>query len=132
MLPYAEKVDVRLLGSGMPSYWTVFQADHRFDLGLSGWTKNDWASAARFDLLSATAGATEGDIASAAKILESKLLLTPETLAAQSDLSRESALSALQKLCADGRAMYDPNASEGAYRWRPLPARSHRAKRRIG
>ena len=34
------------LGSGMPSYWSVEQQGHKFDLGLSGWTENDWSAAA--------------------------------------------------------------------------------------
>jgi hypothetical protein len=37
---------------------------------------------------------------------------------ADSELSREAAAAALQQLCSDGRAMYDPIA--GYYRWRPL------------
>jgi hypothetical protein len=123
LMPYADKVQARLLGTGMPSYWTVYQSTHRFDLGLSGWTKNDWSSAARFDLLAATAEASEGDIAQAAALLERDLRLTPEDLAGRSDLSREVAASALQRLCREGRAMFD--IATGAYRWRqllPVPA----------
>ena len=118
LLPYAEKVEARLLGTGMPSYWTVFQKSHRFDLGLSGWTKNDWSRSARFDLLAATKSVTDGDVTQAAELLERKLRLSPTELAAISDLAQDSAASALQKLCREGRAMYD--LADGVYRWRQL------------
>lgn len=61
---------------------------------------------------------TEGDFAQAAQALEVRLRLSPEELAAQTDLSREAATSALQRLCREGRAMYDLAA--GVYRWRQL------------
>jgi hypothetical protein len=123
LLPYADKVQARLLGTGMPSYWTVFQKSHRFDLGLSGWTKNDWSRAARFDLLASTAKVSEGDIAQAAQTLEKHLRLSPAQLSELTDLSRDAATTALQRLCKEGRAMYD--LAEGVYRWRqllPFPA----------
>ena len=118
LMPTADKVQARLLGTGMPSYWTVFQKSHRFDLGLSGWTANDWSRAARFDFLASTGAVSEGDIAQAASALETRLRLSPEELAAVTDLSREAATTALQRLCREGRAMYDLAA--GVYRWRQL------------
>ncbi|MEO7717347.1 MAG: BRCT domain-containing protein [Capsulimonas sp.] len=118
LMPHAEKVQARLLGTGMPSYWTVFLKDHRFDLGLSGWTQNDWSRAARFDLLASTGSVSDGDIAQAAQTLETRLKITPEELAASTDMSREAATTALQKLTREGRAMYD--LAGGVYRWRQL------------
>jgi hypothetical protein len=118
LLPYAEEVRARLLGTGMPSYWTVFQKSHRFDLGLSGWTKNDWSRAARFDLLASMGSVSDGDVAQAAQALEKHLRLTPEELSQRSDLSREAATAALQRLCREGRAMFD--LAGGVYRWRQL------------
>jgi hypothetical protein len=118
LMPYADSVHIRLLGTGMPSYWSVSLQGHRFDLGVSGWTKNDWSSAARFDLLAAVAPASEGDVAAARGALEKRLRLTPEELAASSDLPRETATAALQELCRQGMAMFD--LVEGHYRWRQL------------
>lgn len=118
ILPHAEKVEVRLLGTGMPSYWSLFLGSHRFDLGLSGWTRNDWARAARFDLLASTGDVSERDAKAAAQKLEEKLRLTPAELAEVGGLPPRAAAAALQQLCAQGQAMYDPVT--GAYRWRPL------------
>ncbi len=51
LLPLAERVDVHLLGSGLPSIWVVHMGDMHFSLCLSGWTKNDWTRGVRLDLL---------------------------------------------------------------------------------
>jgi len=115
LLPHAEQVEVRFLGTGMPSYWSVTLDGHRFDLGVSGWTKNDWSSAARFDQLAAVGKASDGDMALAAQELEKRLRLVPADLA---DLSTETATAALQQLCRTGMAMYDLAAR--CYRWRQL------------
>ncbi len=118
LLPHADWVQVRLLGGGLPSYWTVFQKNQRFDLGLSGWTKNDWAQAARFDLLASTNTAPPDVVEKALKTLSDKLHLTPETLASELSIPRDAATSALQQCCAQGQAMYDHIT--GQYRWRAL------------
>jgi hypothetical protein len=122
LLPHADRVQVRLLGGGMPSYWTVFQQTQRFDLGLSGWTKNDWAQAARFDLLASTSTASPELVQHTLSALAAALRLTPEALAAQLTIARDAATSALQQCCALGQAMYDHITGE--YRWRamlPIP-----------
>lgn len=118
LLPYSQKVQVQLLGTGMPSFWSVETNGHRFDLGLSGWTKNDWSSAARFDLLASLSPVTEGDVEVARGQLERALKLSPQELSQRSDLSREAATAALQSICRDGDAMFD--ALGGFYRWRKL------------
>jgi hypothetical protein len=130
LLPFAERVEVKLLGTGMPSYWSVEQtrgagAGHRFELGLSGWTLNDWSASARFDLLSSLKDVSPGDVELAASQLEKSLRLSPEELASRSDLSREAAGAALQQLCREGRAMFEPGGFQrdgGFYRWRQLLA----------
>jgi hypothetical protein len=118
LMPYADSVTVRMLGTGMPSYWSVSLQGHRFDLGVSGWTKNDWSSAARFDLLAAATTPSEGDVAVASTALEKRLRLTPEELSQTTDLPRDTATGALQELCRQGMAMYD--IVEKHYRWRQL------------
>jgi len=118
LLPHAGEVRVRLLGTGMPSYWSVFQGASRLDVGLSGWTQNDWSRAAQFDLLAALRAPSEEALKRAARALEEHLVLTPEELALRARLERGEATGALQGLCREGRAMYDYVA--GTYRWRQL------------
>ena len=123
MLPHAARVEVRLLGDGLPSFWALELEGHRFELGLSGWTTNDWSAAARFDALASSSHVPDELLQLAARELENALILTPVQLAERSDADRAQAASALQKLCAQGRAMWDPVVK--AYRWRqllPFPA----------
>ncbi len=52
VLPLAERVDVYLLGNGLPSIWVAQLGEMRLVLALSGWTANDWTSGASLELLS--------------------------------------------------------------------------------
>lgn len=121
LLPHASHVTVRLLGTGMPSYWSVFLQESRFDLGVSGWTQNDWSRAAQFDLLASTsqhARNLKPHLATVEKALQAKLFATPSEIAEAVSLSRDEATAVLQNLCREGRAMYDHVS--GTYRWRQL------------
>ncbi len=118
LLPHAREVEVRLLGDGLPSFWALELEGHRFELGLSGWTTNDWSAAARFDALASSAKVSDDLLKTAARALEEKLVLTPVQLAEVSGADRAQATSALQKLCSEGRAMWDPVIE--SYRWRQL------------
>jgi hypothetical protein len=118
LLPCAESLQVKLLGSGMPSYWSVDLGGHRFDLGISGWTSMDWASAARFDLMAARQDTSDSLVQSADSALQDRLHLTPEALSEMTDLSLRQSGSALRILCRRGQAMFDP--STGEYRWRRI------------
>ena len=77
MLPHADEVRVRLLGTGLPSYWSVLAATSRFDLGLSGWTQNDWSRAAQFDLLASIGRPSADALQSASRALEDRLFSHP-------------------------------------------------------
>jgi len=47
VLPLAERIEVALLGSGLPSFWVLHMGEMAFVLALSGWTANDWTSASQ-------------------------------------------------------------------------------------
>src|SRR5690606_248819 len=51
LLPLAKKITVHLMGTGLPSFYIADLGALSFTLGLSGWTRNDWAAAGNFDLL---------------------------------------------------------------------------------
>lgn len=120
LLPNAREVEVRLLGDGLPSFWALELEGHRFELGLSGWTQNDWSASARFDLLASGTKVSDAHLEQAARELEEKLTLSPSHLAQLSGWSRAEATAALQKLCRQGRALFDSKIE--AYRWRQLLA----------
>lgn len=122
LLAHVTQVEVRLLGSGMPSYWSVELEGHRFDLGLSGWTSNDWASQARFAALASPRRGDPQLVKRASQVLERQLVIDVAGLAVAVRTSRQRALSALQELCRRGDAMFD--LRRNAYRWRQLLASS--------
>ena len=120
LLPHAKSVEVRLVGDGLPSFWALELEGHRFELGLSGWTQNDWSASARFDLLASKGKVSDADLEVAARELESRLTISPAELASVANFTRETATAALQKLCRQGRALFDSKIE--AYRWRQLLA----------
>ncbi len=118
LLAHGDEVRARLLGTGLPSYWTVWDGASRIDVGLSGWTQNDWSRAAQFDLLTAGEPPAPAVQAKAARMMEECLVATPEDVALGTDLDRPTATAALQALCREGRVMYDHTTA--SYRWRQL------------
>mgnify|MGYP002635029713 CR=1 FL=1 len=118
LLAGAESLSVQLVGSGMPSFWTVIQNGIELTVGLSGWTNLDWASRARFSSMIPTGSVPDQVVARAAAILKTKVQLSPQDLSDETELSIALCRSALQKLCLAGKAMFD--AGDGTYRWREL------------
>jgi len=118
LLVDTEKVSVRFLGSGMPSFWTVTRDGVEMTLGLSGWSSNDWASKAKFSAFVPTTNVSPEMIPVALKVLQESGSLTSKELASKLDVTTAVASSILQKLCLQGKVMYDP--SRGIYRFRDL------------
>ncbi len=118
LLAHSDSVQVKLLGTGMPHYWSVTIDGHRFDVGLSGWTSNDWSQKGNFDLLAATSKPKDTDVKTIEQALIQKLGGTPTDFAQWASLSQQTATAALQELCKNGQAMYD-HLTE-TYRWRKL------------
>lgn len=118
VLPDSTSLDVRLLGSGMPSFWTVHVDDVELTVGLSGWTALDWAGRARFSALMPSANVSAQLMTRAAALLKSSGRMSPTHLSSAADVNEAEARGALQKLCMLGKAMFDPDT--GAFRWREL------------
>src|SRR6185312_4656341 len=51
LLPYVERVEVHLLGSGLPSFWVLRAGAVTLTLGMTGFTAANWSQAVSFDLL---------------------------------------------------------------------------------
>jgi len=118
LLPHATEVEVELLGSGLPSFWRIRSSDIEMDLGLSGWSSNDWASQAKFSLMSNINKLNEQEITRVSNILFQSNGLTVDEIVNQTELDRLTVSSALQKLCSRGQAMFDFHKK--IYRWREL------------
>ncbi len=118
LIPVAKSFTVQLLGKGMPSFYMADLGDMTFTLGLSGWTTNDWASSANFDLL-----APRADVDQLTKVRVFEALCetwyeSPDSLAQRLDLDRSVVLSSLAAWTQAGRAIWDGNKQ--VYRVREL------------
>ena len=113
-----DRVMVHFLGSGMPSFWTVIKDGVELTIGLSGWTSNDWASKAKFSSFIPTTNVKEELIPLALEAITKSGSTTTTDLAKTLSVSVGDASVLLQKLCLQGKAMYDPDRN--LYRWRDL------------
>ncbi|MFP2930916.1 hypothetical protein ACLESO_38105 [Pyxidicoccus sp. 3LG] len=118
LLPLAERVEVQLLGSGMPSIWTVHMGEMRLVLALSGWTANDWTGGASLELLAGDARPEARAVDLLAKRLQDVQRASLAELASHVPTSRESLLGSLHLLAKQGQVVYD-FATQG-YRWRQV------------
>jgi hypothetical protein len=118
LLPLAERVEVRLLGTGLPSFWTVSMGEMRFVLGLSGWTANDWTGAASLELLTNTVVADRETVDRVGRRLAHLRAATPATLAESLGETEARVHGALHELARRGQAIVDVAA--GVVRYRPV------------
>jgi hypothetical protein len=121
VLPFVERVDVHLSGSGLPSFWVFRAGDMTFTLGLTGFTTSNWSQAVTFDLLLPRKTQDPADnkaLAAVEKHLHKVWFATATDLAQVTGLKGPALLEALQVGCQKGRLMYD--LASGLYRLRPL------------
>ncbi|MFT4627900.1 MAG: hypothetical protein ACI8PZ_006594 [Myxococcota bacterium] len=115
LLPLIDRLEVRLLGTGLASIWVAWMGDLAFTLGLSGWTTNNWSSGGQLDLL---AGLT--DDPRLGQVLTTRLRRTrTEGLdALETAGDRRAVRGALFGLAKRGQVMYD--AAIDQVRWRSV------------
>ncbi|SMO63022.1 SWIM zinc finger family protein [Melghirimyces algeriensis] len=119
LLPLSHKITIHLAGTGMPSFYVVDLGSLSFTLGLSGWTRNDWAGSANFDLMVGTGGeATPRESALVLSQMKMKKTAAISELARWTHLSEATVQAALRQLCSAGRVMFDLEI--GKYRLREL------------
>lgn len=118
LLPRARRVRVHLLGTGQPSFYLVDLGQLSFTLGLSGWTKNDWAAASNFDLMAAREDVDDDTRQRVFAQLGQVWRATPSDLAQELGLAEPLVASALSGWVQAGRAIYD--LEHGVYRKREL------------
>lgn len=118
LLPLAERFEVTLLGTGMPSFWTAHMGEMRLTLGLSGWTANDWTRGSALDALAPPAEPTAELVAIADKTLRERGSATLAELAEACVAGKPQMLAALNRLALTGQAIHDLGA--GVYRRRQI------------
>jgi hypothetical protein len=119
LLPLTDSVDVFLLGTGLPSFWSVRMGEMRLLLGLSGWTANDWTSGggALADLAPPAEPSEDllGDIASA---FRSSPTLTFTQVQQKTGAAPHFVAAGLNRFALLGQLIHDLGA--GVYRWRQI------------
>lgn len=118
LLPMTENIEVRTLGSGLPTFWILRGRGFSFTLGLTGFTAANWASAVNFDLILPRGKADDGATRAVVEALSETWVATADDLGRAAGLKGEALRAALQAACQHGLVMHDP--ARGAYRARPL------------
>lgn len=118
VLPLMQYVDVKLLGTGLPSFWVAELGDMQLTLGLSGWTTNDWTRGSALDLLSPPAVITEDLLLRVGQSLQDKRAMTLSQLQSATQASTPAISAALRRLAFAGQVIHDlPNQ---VYRFRQI------------
>ncbi|HEX9046198.1 MAG TPA: metal-binding protein [Verrucomicrobiae bacterium] len=118
VLPLAEKFDVYLLGTGLPSFWVADMGDMKLTLGLSGWTTNDWTRGSALDLLAPPVQPARDFVASVAQFMRDKRAAAFADIDLLSGGQPAQTAAALNHLAHTGQLIHDlPN---GVYRWRQI------------
>src|SRR5262249_34885893 len=118
LLPLVTRLEVRLLGSGLPSVWIAHCGDMRLVLALSGWTTNDWAGGANVDLLAGDFVDDPRMAALVSKHLTGARAASLAELSAKTAAPRPALLGALHGLAKQGQVVFD--FATDVYRLRPV------------
>ena len=118
MLPLAERFDVHLLGTGLPSFWVTDMGDMQLTLGLSGWTTNDWTRGSALDLLAPPTPPTPELISRVAQFMQNRSASAFADIDLNCGGRPAETAAALNRLAHTGQLIHDlPN---GVYRWRQI------------
>ncbi len=118
LLPFVSRIDVHVLGSGLPSFWVLRAGAFHLTLGLTGFTSSNWSQAVSFDLLLPRKTQSSEPLERVVKHLSTKWLDDEAGISAATGLCGEALLEALQTGCQQGQLMFD--IACGVYRLRPL------------
>jgi predicted DNA-binding WGR domain protein len=117
LLPFAESIEIHLLGTGLPSFYVLRAGPLTFTLALSGFTSANWAQAVSFDLLLPRRAAPKALDKVVAHLEKSSFAGAAEIQKALK-LDAGEALECLQVGCQQGKLMFD--VEREVYRFRPL------------
>ncbi len=117
-LPLAERFDVYLLGTGLPSFWVAGMGEMQLTVGLSGWTANDWTRGSAIDLYLPPAAPSPDLIANVAAVLRERRAAALPALSLAVSAESSAVATALRHLAHTGQVIHDlPGA---VFRWRQV------------
>lgn len=117
LLPEVERVEVRLLGDGLPSFWSTSVGEARLTLALTGWSGLDWARKTRLSALRPRTdlGSTNSKEVDAA-LRQLGTATISELSAELPDIDKPIVEAALATLMFNGRALLDPETQQYVHR----------------
>jgi hypothetical protein len=118
LLPLADGADVYLLGTGLPSFWSVRMGEMRLLLGLSGWTANDWTGAGALDQLAPPAEPSDDLLGAIAAAFRDGPALSFNQVRQRTGAAAPLVAAGLNRLALMGQLIHDLPA--GLYRWRQI------------
>ena len=118
LLPFVDRVETHLLGSGLPSFWVFRAGDYTLTLALTGFTAANWSQAVTFDLLLPRRTQSAKPQEAVVRHLEKVYFASANEIGAATSLAGPALFETLQNGCQQGRLMFDLAA--GVYRLRPL------------
>ncbi|HZW30100.1 MAG TPA: hypothetical protein VFF52_05290 [Isosphaeraceae bacterium] len=118
LLPLLESAEVYLLGTGLPSFWSIRMGPLRLILGLSGWTANDWTRASALDQLAPPAEPDPATMTAIAHAFHTDPALSFDRLRTLTGAQPPALAVGLNRLALLGQVIHDLPA--GLYRWRQI------------
>jgi hypothetical protein len=123
-LPLMERVDVYLLGTGLPSFWVSQMGSMRMTLGLSGWTTNNWTGASALSQVMPPVLVDEFHLNAVGAAFRSSPAMSLDTVAEHTGFEKALVAASLNRLALLGQVIHD--LPQQVYRWRqvmPVPLR---------
>jgi len=117
-LPFADTIEVRLLGNGMPAFWILKGKGMSLTLGVTGFTASNWSQALNFDLLLPRQADSLDTLETVTAHLKTVYSADLAAITKQTSLSPKVCSAALQQACQQGLVIYD--VANAVYRYRPL------------
>jgi hypothetical protein len=118
LLPLLDEAEVYLLGTGLPSFWSIRMGAMRLLLGLSGWTANDWTGATALDQLAPPAEPSADLLGDIAATFRDRPALTFAQIRQRTGGAPAYVAAGLNRLALMGQLIHDLHA--GVYRWRQI------------
>ncbi len=119
LLPVLDRVDVHLLGTGLPAFWVCRMGEMQLTLGLSGWTANDWTSGgSAIDQLAPPVEPSDAVMHGIAAAFRENPTWKLDGLAAKTHSALPVVSAGLNKLALLGQVIHD--LPHGVYRWRQV------------
>ena len=118
VLPLADRIDVHLLGTGLPSFWVVQMGEMRLTVGLSGWTTNDWTRGSALDLLSPPVTPSTELVDRLGSFVQTQGRAKRNQIESYGGTNPAESLAAMNHLAHSGQVIFD--LDDDIYRWRQI------------